>query len=265
MEINNTYNNYAANYTNEVNGKKQVTEDKDTNTQKENNATGKTADALINDGISIELSKRGLALAGEMEPFIDTYETTCTLLKGTGHIGSEQMMNGGFADALAENYQNELQRIKENYSGKEYDRQLEILDKAYDEAAQSVSRGYVKQLKMLTGDIVIKPQTGISYSSEAEAEKAYQANLEKDGKRESVIDSELSDTIRGDVKNILLQLKNVSLNKQEQKNSVWGNFMSYTDIKKLGSYLKNATYGTDDVSDFSKSLLERYATSGDVL
>jgi hypothetical protein len=41
--------------------------------------------------------------------------------------------------------------------------------------------------------------------------------------------------------------------------------MSYTDIKKLGSYLKNATYGTDDVSDFSKSLLERYATSGDVL
>jgi hypothetical protein len=43
----------------------------------------------------------------------------------------------------------------------------------------------------------------------------------------------MSDTIRGDVKNILLQLKNVSLNKQEQKNSVWDNF--------------------------SKSLLERYA------
>jgi hypothetical protein len=146
-------------------------------------------------------------LAGEMEPFIDTYETTCTLLKGTGHIGSEQMMNGGFADTLAENYQNELQRIKENYSGKEYDRQLAILDKAYEEAAQSVSRGYVKQLKMLTGDIVIKPQTGISYSSEAEAENAYQANLEKAGKRKSVIDSGLSNTIFDDVKNILFQLK----------------------------------------------------------
>jgi hypothetical protein len=263
MEINNIYNNYAANYTNEANDKKQIAEGKDTSTQTESSATGKIADALVNDGISMEISKRGLTLAGEMEPFIDTYETTCTLLKGTGHIGSEQMMNGGFADTLAENYQNELQRIKENYSGKEYDRQLAILDKAYEEAAQSVSRGYVKQLKMLTGDIVIKPQTGISYSSEAEAENAYQANLEKAGKRKSVIDSGLSDTIRDDVKNILFQLKNVTLNQQDQKNSIWGNFMSYTDIKKLGSYLKNATYGTDDVSDFSKSLLERYATSGD--
>jgi hypothetical protein len=173
------------------------------------------------------------------------------------------MMNGGFADTLAENYQNELQRIKENYSGKEYDRQLEILDKAYDEAAQSVSRGYVKQLKMLTGDIVIKPQTGISYSSEAEAEKAYQANLEKDGKREPVIDLELSDTIYDDIKNILLQLKNVPLNQQDKKNNIWGNFMSYTDIKKLGSYLKNATYKGDDISGFAKSFLERYATRGD--
>lgn len=221
------------------------------------------ADPLVNDGISMEISERGRALAGEMEPFLDTYETTCTLLKGTGHVGSEKMMNGGFADVLAENYQNELQRIKENYSGKEFDRQLAILDKAYEEATQSVSRGYVKQLKVLTGDIVIKPQTGISYSSEAEAEKAYQANLEKGGKSKLVIDSGLSDTIFDDVKNILLQLKNVALNQQDKKNNIWGNFMSYVDIKKLGSYLKNATYGTDDVSDFSKSLLERYAARGD--
>jgi hypothetical protein len=226
MEINNSYNNYATGYT-------QVTESKDVSGRAESSATGKTEEALINNAVSVEISKRGLTLAGEMEPFIDTYETTCTLLKGTGNIGSEQMLNGGFADTLAENYQNELQRIKENYSGKELDRQLEILDKAYDEAAQNVSIGYEKQLKMLTGDIVIKPQTGTYYSSEAEAEKAYQANLEKDGKREPVIDSEMSDTIRGDVKNILLQLKNVPLNKQEQKNSIWENF--------------------------SKSLLERYA------
>ena len=229
-----------------------------------NSHTGEVAaDSLVDDGISMEISKRGRALAGEMEPFLDTYETTCTLLKGTGHVGSEQMMNGSFADVLAENYQNELQRIKENYSGKEYDRQLAILDKAYEEAAQSASKGYVKQLKILTGDIVIKPQTGISYSSEAGAEKAYQANLEKDGNRKSVIDSGLSDTILDDVKNILLQLKNAALNQQDKKNNIWGNFMSYADIKNLGSYLKNATYGTDDVSDFSRSLLERFAARED--
>lgn len=230
------------------------------NSSRHNNQNAKeAADSLVDTGVSMEISKRGLALAGEMEQFIDTYETTNTLLKGTGHIGSEKMMNGDFADVLAENYQNELQRLKENYSGKEYDRQLAVLDKAYEEAAQSVARGYAKQLKMLTGDIVLKPQTGISYSTEEEAEKAYQENLDKDGKRKSVIDSGLSDTIQNEVKNILLQLKNPALNQQDKKNNIWGSFMSYADIKKLGSYLKNGTYGTDDVSDFTKSLLERYA------
>lgn len=230
------------------------------NSSKHNNQNAKeAADSLVDTGISIEISQRGLALAGEMEPFIDTYETTCTLLKGTGHIGSEKMMNGDFANVLAENYQNELQRLKENYSGKEYDRQLSVLDKAYEEAVQSVSRGYAKQLKMLTGDIVLKPQTGISYSTEAEAEKAYQENLEKYGKRKSVIDSGLSYTIQNEVKNILLQLKNPTLNQPDKKNNIWGNFMSYADIKKLGSYLKNGTYGTNDISDFTKSILDKYA------
>lgn len=186
------------------------------NTQNDREA----ANSLVNSGVSMEISKRGLTLAGEMEPFLDTYETTNTLLKDTGHIGSEKMMNGGFADVLAENYQKEMQRIKENYSGEEYDRQLAVLDKAYEEAAQSASRGYVKQLKMLTGDIVIKPQTGISYSSEADAEKAYQENLEKAGKRAPFIDSELSDTIQNDVKNILLQLKNPALNQPDKKNII---------------------------------------------
>lgn len=186
------------------------------NTQNDRDA----ANSLVNTGVSMEISKRGLTLAGEMEPFLDTYETTNTLLKDTGHIGSEKMINGGFADVLAENYQKEIQRIKENYSGEEYDRQLAVLDKAYEEAAQSASRGYVKQLKMLTGDIVIKPQTGISYSSEADAEKAYQENLEKAGKRAPFIDSELSDTIQNDVKNILLQLKNPALNQPDKKNII---------------------------------------------
>ena len=57
-----------------------------------------SAEDLADNGIKVEISKRGFALAGEMEPFIDTYETTCTLLKGTGHIGSKEMINGDFAD-----------------------------------------------------------------------------------------------------------------------------------------------------------------------
>ena len=33
-------------------------------------------------GVSMEISKRNLALAGEMEPFMDTYETIHTLPEG---------------------------------------------------------------------------------------------------------------------------------------------------------------------------------------
>lgn len=227
----------------------------------ENNANA-TADSLVDNGISVEISKRGLALAEEMTPFIDTYETTRTLLNGVGHIGSEKMINGTFTDVLAENYQNELQRINENYSGKEYEKQLAILDKAYEEASSNIAIGYVKQLKILTGDIVIKPQTGTFYASESEAEKVYQENLEKDDTKKLVIDSELSDIIKNDTKNILLQLKNPVLNQQDKKNDIWGQFMSYADIRQLGSYLNNGTYrNTDDISDFSKSILERYSSS----
>jgi hypothetical protein len=49
----------------------------------------------------------------------------------------------------------------------------------------------------------------------------------------------------------------------EDKGVISANSKTEDTIKKLGSYLKNATYGASDVSDFSKSLLERYAASGD--
>lgn len=169
--------------------------------------TQEAANSLVDDGIRMEISQRGFAMAGEMEPFLDTYETTQTLLKGTPRVGSQEMLRGDFADILAGNYQNELQRIKDNYSGKEQENRLAILDKAYEEAVASVSRGYVKQLRMLTGDIVIKPQTGVSYASEAEAEYAYQENLKKDAERPAVIDSGLAENIQKDVKNFLMQLK----------------------------------------------------------
>lgn len=221
---------------------------------------GQSAESLADSGIKVEISKKGFALAGEMEPFIDTYETTYTLLKGTGHIGSKEMMNGDFTDILADNYQNELQRLRENYSGKELDKQLSILDKAYEEAAASISRGYTKQLKMLTGDIVIKPQNGILYTSEAAAEKAYQEELNKSEKRKKVIDSSMSGIIQSDVRDILLQLKNPALNHEDKKNNIMGSFMSYRDIKNLASCLRsNANEKLDGFTDFSKSILERYA------
>lgn len=117
MRVENNFNNQYVNTISDSSGRRNSHTDK------------MAADSLVDDGISMEISERGRALAGEMQPFLDTYETTRTLLKGTGHIGSEKMINGGFTDVLAENYQNELQRIKENYSRKNMTGSLQSLIK----------------------------------------------------------------------------------------------------------------------------------------
>ncbi|MCH5265148.1 MAG: hypothetical protein J1F02_04560 [Lachnospiraceae bacterium] len=185
-------------------------------------------EALIDKGVEMSLSKQGLTLAGELEPFIDTYDTTITLLKG---VESRTLMDGSFTEIIADNYQNELQKLKENYSGKELDEKLSILDKAYEEAAKNASIGYVKYLRLQTGDIVLKPQTGISYATEEEAEKAYQEALKKDENREQIVTSEMAEDIMNDIKNILIQLKNQNFSSDKEENLV-GKYMSYADIKK---------------------------------
>ncbi len=213
-----------------------------------------SAKDLINTGVSMEISQRGLALAGELEPFIDTYEIELTLLKDVGYIGSERMINGTFSEVLVKNYQDELQKLKENYSGEEFDEKLAILDKAYDKASANAALTYMKQLKFLTGDIEIKPMNF------EEAQKANQESLAKNTNNEKVIDSELSEIIYTDVKNILLNLKNDTQNQQDKEKNIWGDYMSYADVKRLGTYLQQGTFDiVEGVSDFSKSILDRYA------
>ncbi|MCI8307438.1 MAG: hypothetical protein HFH14_05245 [Lachnospiraceae bacterium] len=242
MRVDNNYDRYTVNNAAELPDRK--------NNQYDRAA----AESLINTGVSMEISQRGFALAGKLEPFIDTYETTCRLLKDVGHIGSERMINGTFADVLVENYQNELQKLKENYSGDEFDKQLAALDKAYEDASSNAALTYTKQLMFLTGDIVIKPQ------SFEEAQKVNQENLVKNTNNEKVIDAEQFRIIHSDVTDILLKLKNDTQNQQDKENNIWGTYMSYADIKRLGPYLHQGSYDTiEGVSDFSKSILERYA------
>lgn len=204
---------YIQNKFSEVGIKGQLTE------AKQSDEKQKTSQDLTNRAVSMEISKKGFALAEELEPFMDTYDTTRRLLNGIGHISSQSMMNGDFANTLANNYQEELQKLKENYSGKEYDEQLAILDKAYEEATRSAATGYVKQLRLLTGDIVIKPQTAPSYATEADAERVYRENLKKDENREYVIDPTLANRIQDEVKNFLLQLKESALNQPNEVNN----------------------------------------------
>lgn len=67
MRVENNFNNQYVNTISDSSGRRNSHTDK------------MAADSLVDDGISMEISERGRALAGEMEPFLDTYETTRTL------------------------------------------------------------------------------------------------------------------------------------------------------------------------------------------
>ncbi len=239
-------NNYSYNISN-INGIKE----KRTNgqTQKDN----KKAESLIKDGINLFISQKGFEMAEKLEPFEDTYEMTTSLLNG---IGTKETINGTFMDVLSKNYQSKLKELEENYSDEEYQKQLNLLDKAYDEAAKSASNGYVKQLRILTGDIVLKPTTlSTSYSTEEEANKAYNDNLDKETEKKYVIDSEQAKLIQADLKEMLIKLKNGELNNSNQ-------FLTKNDIQNIGNLFLNKETETDisgiQFSNFATSIIERY-------
>ncbi len=241
--------NYSYNITNNKDMKEKKASSK---TQTEN--TNSKAESSIKKGINLSISQKGLEMAQKLESFEDTYETEISLLKG---IGTREVVNGTFMDILSENYQSKFKELEKNYSGEEYDKQLSLLDKAYSKAAESASRGYVKQLRILTGDIVIKPTSAPSYSTQEEAEKAYQKELEKETDRKYVIDSELSNSIQENLKEMLIKLKTGETNKTSE-------FFTKNDIQNIGNLFLNKKTTTDissiNFSNFALSIIEKYNT-----
>jgi len=84
-------------------------------------------------------------------------------------------------------------------------------------------------VRILTGDIVLKPTTlSTSYSTEEEANKAYNDNLDKETEKKYVIDSEQAKLLQADLKEMLIKLKNGELNNSNQ-------FLTKNDIQNIGN------------------------------
>jgi hypothetical protein len=212
-----------------------------------------TSNQIVEDAVSMTISERGKKLAGQLEPFEDTYNTVRTLLSG---VGTSQIIDGSFIDVLANNYKNQVKNTKEiSINATDYEKQIKFLDKAFDQAALSVAAEYTKQMQILTGDIVINTKLK-SYSSKQAAENALKAD---DAKAvNSVIGSEANDKITSDIKNFCLQAKD-SLLKYDMINVNSSNSSTFTflDIKKIGRYLLDKKHQGDvsDISDFANTIL----------
>lgn len=206
---------------------------------------------MMDSAVSLEISKRGLSMVGELQEFEDTYETRRVLTSG---IGSHELINGSYMDILAKNYQEELRKLKEQYSGTIYEKQLTHLNKAYDEAADMVSRNYVKQLRILTGDIELKPKTVTSYSKEEDTILSEEDNKTKS--KQYVIEPEQTEKISFDIKNMLLHMKNG----QNQTQTLLSGFLTYNDIKSIGMMLLNNNTYSDTVrlSKYAQTIIEKY-------
>lgn len=217
------------------------------------NSEDAKANEMIDGAVSLKISKRGLSMAGELQEFNDMYETRRTLTSG---IGSHELIDGSYIDILSENYQDELNKLKEQYFGTLYDKQLEHLNKAYDEAADMVSRNYVKQLRILTGDIELKNKLVTPYSNEEDATKALSKEDNNMNSKQYVIDAEQAEKVSFDIKNMLLQMKS-GLN---QMQDFFSEFLSYNDMKNIGIMLldKNTYSDTTHFSKYAQSIIEKY-------
>lgn len=221
--------------------------------QSQNISKSHTADDLIETAISVKLSEKGKQLAGELKSFDDTYDVTRTLLSG---IGVSETVDGSFVDILAYNYKEQANSLKAQYTDEaEYNNQIKLLDKAFSDASLSVSAGYTKQMRILTGDIVFNTKL-TNYATEAETEKA---SDESEGKEKAtVIDRDLSDKIVSDVNNICFAARNSLLKDGTiSLNSKAGDTFSYLDLKKIGSYLLDKKHQSDidGISDFAQHIL----------
>lgn len=230
-------------------------------TLKNNNSivnTDKKAENSILGGVSLEISHRGLAMAGELQEFEDTYEVRKSLCKG---IGTKEIINGNFVDTLAENYKKQSDAIAEQYDGEEYDKQMKLLDKAFEDASDIVSSSYSRQMRVLTGDIVIN-RTVKNYSTREAAEEALSKNDTSSDRAN--ISPEQGEKVAQDVKKICVAAKDSVLGKGmisiDQMLNMNSDTFSYMDLKKVGVFLLDKQHKSDltGISEYGKKVISNY-------
>lgn len=209
------------------------------------------ADSLITKGIYREFSARGLADAEKMEVFEDTYQLTLELHKG---IGSRETIDGSFVEILAQNYKKQSEQIAATYSGDEYDWNMKLLNKAFEETSENLSHWYSKQMRILSGDIVIN-------QSEEDYLKNQNAAL-----RGEIISKSQAEKITADVKKLCVMAKEALLSKGSisDKDMILPekNAFTDTDLKKIGLFLlngkKDSNMDLSGLSDIAEGIVSRY-------
>ncbi len=209
------------------------------------------ADSLITKGIYREFSARGLADAEKMEVFEDTYQLTLELHKG---IGSRETIDGSFVEILAQNYKKQSEQIAATYSGDEYDWNMKLLNKAFEETSENLSHWYSEQMRILSGDIVIN-------QSEEDYLKNQNAAL-----RGEIISKSQAEKITADVKKLCVMAKEALLSKGSisDKDMILPekNAFTDTDLKKIGLFLlngkKDSNMDLSGLSDIAEGIVSRY-------
>lgn len=258
MRVEKTYSNNCYSDVN-VNGRLYSTEQSE-------QAAKKSEEAVEQAAVSMNISKLGYTYAGNL-PVDDSHEVYLARRQMRQGIGISTRINGEFVGILAENYKSMADSIKENYSGDEFDRQMGILDKAYKEASEDLAHEYTRQMRILSGDIVIMPSKLTDadyYSTVAEAEahrREFDAALDA---RKQVISEEKGEQMSGDVLKYLEAAKASVLDKGffdwQNLKGVKTDVMNFMDLQKMGAFFMDKKHQVDvsGVSSFVSEIISAY-------
>lgn len=222
----------------------------------------KKSQEMIDHAVSMEISKRGFAMAQELEVF-EGEEVYNMRVAMTGAVDNSSIINGSFVGKVAEQYKSMADDIREKYSGSEYERQMRILDKAYSEASESLATQYSRQMRILSGDIVINREVK-DYTSREAAEKALES---EDTARKTVISREAGKQISDDVKRYIEAAKSLVMDKGffdwQNLKSVKTDVLNFMDLQKMGAFFMDKKHQADvsGVSSFVSEILSAYTNS----
>lgn len=218
--------------------------------------------------VSMKISNQGYTYAGKM--LVDSPEFYQARRQMQEGIDRTSVREGKFVGTLAENYKSMADSVKENYTGDEYDRQMRILDKAYESASRLLSWKYTDEMRKLSGDFVLMPSKITEedyYATEAEAE-AHQREFDAAwDARKQVISKEKGEQISNDVQKYLEAAKASVLDKGffdwQNLKDVKTDILNFFDLQKMGAFFMNKGQQTDvsGVSSFVSEIFSAYTKS----
>lgn len=214
---------------------------------------------MIDHAVSMEISRRGFAMAQELEAFDgeDVYNMRVAM---TGAVDNSAIIDGSFVGKVAEQYKSMADNIREKYSGSEYERQMGILDKAYSEASESLAMRYSRQMRILSGDIVINREVK-DYTSREAAQKALESD---DTERKTVISQEAGKQISDDVKRYMEAARSLVMDKGffdwKDMQNVWTGILNQNDLQKMGTFFLDKKHQSDisGISAFASEIISAY-------